>query len=66
MVASVVALPPSGEHLTFADAAARAGMTMEKAVRIWRAGGIAEPGPDDRVYMEGVVGVFRIFATARS
>ncbi len=61
-MASVVALRPTGERFTLAEAAARAGMTMEKAVRIWRAGGIAEPGPDDRVCMEEDVDVFRIFA----
>ena len=62
VVASVVALRPAGERFTLPEAAARAHMPMEKAVRIWRAGGIPEPGPDDRVCMEEDVDIFRIFA----
>jgi adenylate cyclase len=61
IVASTVALRPRGESFTLAEAAARAGMPLEKAVRIWRASGLPEPGPDDRVCWEEDVDVFRIF-----
>jgi adenylate cyclase len=61
VVASVVALRPTGERFTLAEAATSAGMPVEKAARIWRAGGIPEPGPADRVCMEEDVDVFRIF-----
>jgi adenylate cyclase len=61
VVASAVMLRPKGKPFTFAEAAARAGMPVEKAVRIWRASGLPEPAPEDRVCWDEDVDVFRIF-----
>jgi class 3 adenylate cyclase len=61
VVASVVALRPAGERFTLSEAAARAGMPVEKAVQIWRASGLPEPGPYDRVCMAEDVEVFMTF-----
>jgi class 3 adenylate cyclase len=48
-VASTIALRGGGERFTVAEAAARAGIAVETAARIWRAAGFPDPGPDARV-----------------
>ena len=41
----------AGQPLTLAEAAQRAGVDEKQMLRIIRAAGFAEPGPDDRVIM---------------
>jgi class 3 adenylate cyclase len=47
----------AGQPLTLAEAAQRAGVDEKQMLRIIRAAGFAEPGPDDRVISEQLVGV---------
>ena len=47
----------AGEALTLSEAAERAGVTEERLLAIIRAAGFAEPGPEDRVISEQLVGV---------
>ena len=47
----------AGEALTLSEAAERAGVTQERLLAIIRAAGFAEPGPEDRVISEQLVGV---------
>ena len=35
-------------HLTIAEVAERAGVPLANALRLWRAWGFSDPGPDDR------------------
>jgi adenylate cyclase len=60
-VASTVILRGAGERFSRAEAAARAGVSVETAVRLGRAAGLPDPGPDARVYSDEDVEVFRIF-----
>jgi class 3 adenylate cyclase len=50
-LASVVAIRGSG-GLTMAEAAARAGVPVEKMLKLSKAAGFPEPGPEDRVVSE--------------
>ena len=60
-VASTRALLGPGERFTQAEAAARAGVPLEWWVRIWRACGFPDPGPDARVCTEEDVEMLRTF-----
>jgi adenylate cyclase len=64
VVASTVMLRPDGETFTLAEAAGRAGVSVDKAVSIWRASGLPEPEPDEPVCWQEDVDVFRIFLAA--
>jgi len=61
VVASMVAMRPGKERLTLAEAADRAGVPVETARRIWRAGGLPEPEPDAHACTEADVEVLRTF-----
>ena len=60
-MASTRALLGPGERFTQAEAAARAGVPLEWWVRIWRACGFPDPGPDARVCTEEDVEMLRTF-----
>lgn len=60
-VASTVILRGAGERFSRAEAAARAGVPVEVAVRLGRAAGLPDPGPDARVYGDDDVELLRIF-----
>jgi adenylate cyclase len=61
VVASMVAMRPGRERLTLSEAAARAGVPVQTARRIWRASGLPEPEPDARACTEADVEVLRTF-----
>jgi adenylate cyclase len=60
-VASTVVLRGGKERLTQGEAAARAGVTLGGASRLWRAAGFPDPGPDARVCTEEDVEALRVF-----
>ncbi len=60
-VASTRALLGAGERFTQAEAAARAGVSVEIWARFWRAAGFPDPGPDARVCTDEDVEMLRIF-----
>jgi class 3 adenylate cyclase len=62
-LASVVAIR-AGRGLTVSEAAARIGISEEKLLRVTRAAGFAEPGPDDRVISEQLAGLAARMAAA--
>jgi class 3 adenylate cyclase len=64
-LASVLALR-GAIGLTLAEAAQRAGLPAETVGRINRVAGFPDPGPDDRVFGERVVGVVSGMAAAES
>lgn len=64
-VASLVTLRLGRERLTLAEAAARAGMPVETAIRIWRAGGLPEPDPGARICTEADVEVLQTFVAGQ-
>jgi adenylate cyclase len=59
IVASTRALRGPGERFTSAEAAARAGVELDRSTRIWRATGFPDPGPDAAVYTDEDVEVLR-------
>jgi class 3 adenylate cyclase len=61
IVASTRALRGPGERFTAAEAAARAGFDVDEAMRMWRATGFPDPGPDVATYSEEDVEVLRTF-----
>ena len=60
-VASTVVLRGAGERFTLAEAAQRAGVPLEMAIRLQRAAGLPDPGPDASVYGDEDVELLRIF-----
>jgi adenylate cyclase len=60
---SVVAIR-AGRALTVSEVAASAGVEEEKLLRISRAAGFAEPGPEDRVFTEQFAGLAAGLAAA--
>jgi adenylate cyclase len=61
VVASTVILRGRGERFSRAEAARRAGMSVDAAIRFGRAAGLPDPGPDAAVYGDGDVELLRIF-----
>ncbi len=61
VVASTVILHGGGERFVRAEAAQRAGMSVDAAIRFGRAAGLPDPGPDSAVYGDDDVGLLRIF-----
>lgn len=61
MVASTVILRGTGERFSRAEAAQRAGVSVDAAVRMGRAAGLPDPGPDVRIYSDDDVELLRIF-----
>jgi class 3 adenylate cyclase len=59
IVASNRALRGPGERFTAEEAAARAGVTVDEAMRMWRATGFPDPGPDVAAYTDEDVDVLR-------
>jgi adenylate cyclase len=64
-LASVVAIR-AGDALTPAQAAERAGMSIQKLLQLRRAAGFAEPGPDDRAITEQFVALASDMAAAEA
>ncbi len=64
VVASTRALRGSGDLMTQAELADRAGMPLEVSTRVWRAAGFPDPGPDARIYTEDEVDALRVFEAA--
>jgi adenylate cyclase len=62
-LASVVAIR-GGAALTLAEVAERSGLSERKVLRLTRAGGFPEPGPDDRVLPDGFVALAAGIAAA--
>jgi class 3 adenylate cyclase len=60
-VASTVVLRGGGARFRRAEAARRAGISVEEAIRFGRAAGLPDPGPDVAVYGEDDVELLRIF-----
>jgi class 3 adenylate cyclase len=60
-VASTVILRGAGERFTRAEAAKRAGVSEEVIIRMGRAAGLPDPGPDACIYGEGDVELLRAY-----
>jgi adenylate cyclase len=60
-VASTRALLGAGERFTQAEAAARAGISIEAWARIWRVCGFPDPGPDAKVCTDEDVEMIKVF-----
>jgi len=54
------------DRYTLADAAAKAGLETEVALRIWRSAGFADPRPFERRFGEPDVQMFRLFVMLRA
>jgi class 3 adenylate cyclase len=60
-IASTVVLRGTGERFTRAEAARRAGVSEEVMIRMGRAAGLPDPGPDACVYGEDDVGLLQTY-----
>jgi class 3 adenylate cyclase len=60
-VASTVVLRGAGERFSRAEAARRAGVSVDGAARLGRAAGLSDPGPDACVYSDEDVELLRTF-----
>jgi class 3 adenylate cyclase len=61
IVASTRALRGPGQRFTAEEAATRAGISVDEAMRMWRATGFPDPGPDVAAYTDEDVDVLRSF-----
>src|SRR5690242_1031412 len=60
-IAAVWVVEGGTERLRLDEAAARAGVELERACQVWRALGFADPEPGERPCSERDVEVFRVF-----
>jgi hypothetical protein len=60
-LATTVVLRGAGDRFTRAEAATRAGVAIDTALRLWRAAGLPDPGPDACVFSDEDVELLRIF-----
>jgi Adenylate cyclase regulatory domain len=65
-VASTVILRGSGERFCRADAAERAGVSLDLALRLGRAAGLPDPGPEALAYSDEDVELLRTLLWVRS
>ena len=63
-LASVLLLRPGKERLTLREGAARAGISLEEATRMWRISGLAVADPDARVTSEADVALLQMMKAA--
>jgi class 3 adenylate cyclase len=61
VVASSLALRGPGRRVTAAEAARRAGVDVDLALRIWHVGGFPDPGPDAPAYTDEDIDALRTF-----
>ncbi len=55
-----------GHRLTLKEGAERAGVSEEIGLEIWRAAGFPDPGPDDKVFTERLVGVMTLLESIKT
>ncbi len=55
-----------GHRITLREGAEKAGVTEEIALEIWRAAGFPDPGPDDRVVTERLIGVMTLLQNIKA